>query len=73
MRRDDYFKALGAGESAEDIDLELSSPDYPKMNGILKLPCDEGVILAALIAAAPAGRQAMDSDGDDSGFEHGVF
>ena len=29
------------------------------MNGILKQPCDEGVI-------------AVDSGGDDSGFEHGV-
>jgi EmrB/QacA subfamily drug resistance transporter len=49
--RDDYFKAPGAGETAEDVDLELSSPDYPTMNGILKQPCDEGVILASPIAA----------------------
>jgi EmrB/QacA subfamily drug resistance transporter len=42
---------LNAGEAAEDIDLELSSPDYPRMNGILKQPCDEGVILASPIAA----------------------
>ena len=43
---------LNAGEAAEDIDLELSSPDYPTMNGILKQPCDEGVIMASPIAAA---------------------
>jgi EmrB/QacA subfamily drug resistance transporter len=42
---------LNAGEAAEDVDLELSSPDYPTMNGILKQPCDEGVILASPIAA----------------------
>jgi EmrB/QacA subfamily drug resistance transporter len=39
-------------ETAEDVDLELSSPDYPKMNGILKQPCDEGVILTSPSAAA---------------------
>ena len=49
--RDDYFKALGAGEIAEDVDLEFPSSDYPAMNGILKQPCDEGVILASPIAA----------------------
>jgi EmrB/QacA subfamily drug resistance transporter len=42
---------LNAEEAAEDIDLELSSPDYPTMNGILKQPCDEGVILASPIVA----------------------
>jgi EmrB/QacA subfamily drug resistance transporter len=42
---------LNAGEIAEDIDLELSSSDYPTMNGILKQPCDEGVILSSPIAA----------------------
>ena len=42
---------LNAGEIAEGIDLELSSSEYPTMNGILKQPCDEGVILASPIAA----------------------
>jgi EmrB/QacA subfamily drug resistance transporter len=42
---------LNAEEIAEGIDLELSSSDYPTMNGILKQPCDEGVILASPIAA----------------------
>jgi EmrB/QacA subfamily drug resistance transporter len=42
---------LNAGETAEDIDLELSSPDYPTMNGILKQPCDEGVIMTLPVAA----------------------
>src|SRR5262245_18453797 len=45
------YMMLNAGEIAEDIDLELSSKDYPTMNGILKQPCDEGVILASPIAA----------------------
>jgi EmrB/QacA subfamily drug resistance transporter len=45
------YMLLNAGEAAEDIDLELSSPDYPTMNGILKQPCDEGVILASPMAA----------------------
>ena len=47
------YMSLNAGEIAEDIDLELSSSDYLTMNGILKQPCDEGVILASPIAAAP--------------------
>src|SRR5499426_3625273 len=47
------YMLLNAGEIAEDIDLELSSSDYLTMNGILKQPCDEGVILASPIAAAP--------------------
>jgi len=45
------YVLLNEGEIAEDIDLELSSSDYPTMNGILKQPCDEGVILASPIAA----------------------
>jgi EmrB/QacA subfamily drug resistance transporter len=45
------YMLLNAREAAEDIDLELSSLDYPTMNGILKQPCDEGVILASPIAA----------------------
>jgi len=45
------YMLLNAGEIAEDIDLELSSSDYSTMNGILKQPCDEGVILASPIAA----------------------
>jgi EmrB/QacA subfamily drug resistance transporter len=45
------YMLLNAGEIAEDIDLGLSSSDYPTMNGILKQPCDEGVILASPIAA----------------------
>jgi EmrB/QacA subfamily drug resistance transporter len=45
------YMMLNAGEIAEDIDLELSSSDYPTMNGILKQPCDEGVILSSPIAA----------------------
>jgi EmrB/QacA subfamily drug resistance transporter len=45
------YVLLNAGEIAEDIDLEHSSSDYPIMNGILKQPCDEGVILASPIAA----------------------
>src|SRR5215510_8174371 len=45
------YMLLNAGEIAEDIDLELSSSDYPTMNGILKQPCDEGVILSSPIAA----------------------
>jgi EmrB/QacA subfamily drug resistance transporter len=45
------YMLLNAGKIAEDIDLELSSSDYPTMNGILKQPCDEGVILASPIAA----------------------
>jgi EmrB/QacA subfamily drug resistance transporter len=45
------YMLLNAGEIAEDIDLELSSSDYPTMNGVLKQPCDEGVILASPIAA----------------------
>jgi len=45
------YMLMNAGEIAEDIDLELSSSDYPTMNGILKQPCDEGVILASPIAA----------------------
>jgi EmrB/QacA subfamily drug resistance transporter len=45
------YMLLNAGEIAEDIDLELTSSDYPTMNGILKQPCDEGVILASPIAA----------------------
>jgi EmrB/QacA subfamily drug resistance transporter len=45
------YMLLNAGEIAEEIDLELSSSDYPTMNGILKQPCDEGVILASPIAA----------------------
>src|SRR5512145_863969 len=48
---------LLAPEIVEVIDLELSTLDYPTMNGILKQPCDEGVILASPIAAAPC-RQA---------------
>jgi EmrB/QacA subfamily drug resistance transporter len=51
------YMLLNAGEIAEDIDLELSSSDYPTMNGILKQPCDEGVILASPPIAAPC-RQA---------------
>lgn len=51
------YMLLNAGEIAEDIDLEHSSSDHPTMNGILKQPCDEGVILASPIAAAPC-RQA---------------
>ncbi len=43
--------SLNTGEIAEGIDLELSSSEYPPMNGILKQPCDEGVILASPIAA----------------------
>jgi len=39
--------APGAGESAEGVDLELSSLDYRSMNGILKQPCDEGFILGS--------------------------
>jgi EmrB/QacA subfamily drug resistance transporter len=42
---------LNAGVIAEGIDLELSSSDYSTMNGILKQPCDEGVILASPTAA----------------------
>jgi EmrB/QacA subfamily drug resistance transporter len=53
----DYFKPLRVGRTAEDVDLELSSLDYPRMNGILKQPCDEGVILTSPLAAAPC-RQA---------------
>src|SRR5215470_13783841 len=45
------YVLLNAGEIVEDIDLELSSSDYPTMNGILKQPCDEGVILASPVAA----------------------
>jgi EmrB/QacA subfamily drug resistance transporter len=45
------YMLLNARETAEDIDLELSSSDYSTMNGILKQPCDEGVILASPIAA----------------------
>src|SRR5499426_3405234 len=45
------YMLLNAGEITEDIDLELSSSDYPTMNGILKQPCDEGVILASPIVA----------------------
>src|SRR5262249_61949486 len=45
------YMMLNAGEIVEDIDLELSSSDYPTMNGILKQPCDEGVILGSRIAA----------------------
>src|SRR5262245_52825351 len=51
------YMLLNAGEIVDDIDLELSSSDDPTMNGILKPPCDEGVILASPIAAAPC-RQA---------------
>jgi EmrB/QacA subfamily drug resistance transporter len=36
---------------AGEVDLELSSTDYLKMNGTLKQPCDEGVIMASAIAA----------------------
>jgi EmrB/QacA subfamily drug resistance transporter len=53
----DYFKPLRVGRTAEDVDLELASLDYPRMNGILKQPCDEGVILTSPLAAAPC-RQA---------------
>src|SRR5262245_7243405 len=42
---------LNAGGIAEDVDLDPSSPDHPTMSGILKQPCDEGVILASPIAA----------------------
>src|SRR5215470_3150080 len=45
------YMLLNAGEIAEDIDLELSSSDYQTMNGILKQPCDEGVILASPMTA----------------------
>jgi EmrB/QacA subfamily drug resistance transporter len=45
------YMLLNAGEITEDIDLELTSSDYPTMNGILKQPCDEGVILASPITA----------------------
>src|SRR5215510_7056029 len=45
------YMLLNARETAEDIDLGLSSQDYPTMNGILKQPCDEGVILASPVAA----------------------
>jgi len=48
---------LNAVETDDDVDLELSSTDYPSMNGILKQPCDEGVILTSPMAAAPC-RQA---------------
>src|SRR5215475_9267947 len=51
------YMLLNAVETADDIDLELSSTDYPSMNGILKQPCDEGVILSSPRAAAPC-RQA---------------
>jgi EmrB/QacA subfamily drug resistance transporter len=37
--------------TAGDVDLGLSSTDYLKMNGILKQPCDEGVIVTSPIAA----------------------
>jgi EmrB/QacA subfamily drug resistance transporter len=43
--------------TAEDVDLERSSLAHPGMSGILKQPCDEGVILASPLAAAPC-RQA---------------
>ena len=48
---------VGAGETAEDVNLELSSPDYPKMDGILKLPC--------LALRSQNGAQSMPRYGSD--------
>src|SRR5215475_6635866 len=47
MARFQEVSAPGAGEIAEEVDLGLISLDYLSMNGILKHPCDEGVILGS--------------------------
>ena len=47
MARFQEVSAPGAGEIAEEVDLGLTSLDYLSMNGILKHPCDEGVILGS--------------------------